>query len=590
MSYKKHYLLVLICIAFIINANTLKHGYVLDDILVYTQNDFVKKGLRGIPDILTTDFFYGFEKTENDLSGGRYRPLTLVMFAIEYALVGENTFINHLINVLLFCVLIALLYRFFKQIIFSGNELPSFIATLFFAIHPIHTEVIANIKSRDEILAFIFLIISLLLFFRFQKLKSKKQLFFSCSLFFLSLLTKESSITFLAVYPLILYFFLKEGLFQSVKKSLLFFIPAAIYLYIRYLVVGFKQEPSAEIMNAPYLWATPIEAFATKVLMLGKYLWLLIFPHPLSYDYSYNQINYITPSSVLFWLSAGAYLFLLVTAIRSFKNRALISFVILYFLITISIISNFFLDIGAPMAERLLFQPSLFICIIFSQIIFYIHNKKNKIAYLFTGIIILFFGYKTITRNAEWKNNDTLFLSDVITCPNSAKTNMNVAVTYLRKGKADNNPELQKELFLKGIEYGEKSLKIYPNFVDGLLNTGVIYFNLNDWENATKLWSKAHQLSPQHPKAKEFTNGLSNEYVKKGYALYEQKKYFPAIEYYLKAIALNNKNIDAWYNLGGNYLLVNDTSKAQFAWEAVLKINPDHSLSKQWLKSISETK
>lgn len=81
-----HFAIVLFCLG--LYANTLNHGYVLDDKIVITENQFTKKGFSGIPDIMRTDAFVGFYgKEKNLVVGKRYRPLSIVTFAIELSLI-----------------------------------------------------------------------------------------------------------------------------------------------------------------------------------------------------------------------------------------------------------------------------------------------------------------------------------------------------------------------------------------------------------------------------------------------------------------------------------------------------------------------
>ena len=97
--------MLLFAFSFLLYANTLTHGFVQDDAIVITDNMFTSKGVDGIPGILSKDTFFGFFKVEgkeNLVSGGRYRPLTLVLFALLYQLVGNNPFWFHLVTVLLF--------------------------------------------------------------------------------------------------------------------------------------------------------------------------------------------------------------------------------------------------------------------------------------------------------------------------------------------------------------------------------------------------------------------------------------------------------------------------------------------------------
>jgi len=91
MKQNKKIYLILFIFTFLLYGNTLTHDFALDDAIVITDNDFTKKGIRGIPDILTNDTFTGFFGVKKNLvSGGRYRPLSLVLFAIEYQLLVKT--------------------------------------------------------------------------------------------------------------------------------------------------------------------------------------------------------------------------------------------------------------------------------------------------------------------------------------------------------------------------------------------------------------------------------------------------------------------------------------------------------------------
>src|ERR1035437_6866636 len=103
---------VVFLFAFLLYANTLNHGYVLDDDVVYLKNKDVQAGLRGIPGILHHSFIYGFTG-HNDQS---YRPVVLVIFAIEKDFFGNNPHTGHFINILLFGLSCILLFRLMKQL------------------------------------------------------------------------------------------------------------------------------------------------------------------------------------------------------------------------------------------------------------------------------------------------------------------------------------------------------------------------------------------------------------------------------------------------------------------------------------------
>ena len=167
--------------AVVLYANTLNHEFAFDDSVVITGNKYTRQGFEGIKTLATKDLFYGIYGNSLDLEGGRWRPFTLVMFAIEYRFFGDNASPYHFINVLLYGITAIVLFMTLMQMFASplvplssgrgdkrgeaSGVLLAFITTLLFIAHPIHTEVVANIKSRDEIISFLFLCLSLYFLF-----------------------------------------------------------------------------------------------------------------------------------------------------------------------------------------------------------------------------------------------------------------------------------------------------------------------------------------------------------------------------------------------------------------------------------------
>lgn len=110
--------------------------------------------------------------------------------------------------------------------------------TLLFIAHPVHTEVVANIKSRDEILAFLFLVLALSFWGNYARKPQAKTLLLALLAYTGALFSKESAVTFLAIFPLTFYFFERQKLTKAIKYSLPFFIPTLFFLTVRFAVIG----------------------------------------------------------------------------------------------------------------------------------------------------------------------------------------------------------------------------------------------------------------------------------------------------------------------------------------------------------------
>jgi len=230
----KYYPILLILCCFGLYSNSLSNQFVLDDGMVLTDNVVVKKGITNFVEIVSNDLYYGIKETNLKSSGGRWRPLSLVLLSLEYSLFGLNPFFFHLINILLYSFTALILYLVLKEIIFKGQHSVAFLATLIFIFHPIHTEVVSNIKSMDEILSLLLLLSTWYFTFKFINTKYKYYLLFAILTYGLALLSKENGLVFLFILPISFYFFSNLKTIQIIKISLPFIFIAILYSLIRF--------------------------------------------------------------------------------------------------------------------------------------------------------------------------------------------------------------------------------------------------------------------------------------------------------------------------------------------------------------------
>ncbi|MGZ4034485.1 MAG: hypothetical protein ACXVP4_06435, partial [Bacteroidia bacterium] len=308
--------LILIIIGFIFYSNSFSNEYALDDGIVILKNDYVQQGFRGIKKIFKTDAYESFYRqmgAKQQLSGGRYRPFSIATFAVEQQLFQSNAkvkppddvaHVRHVMNVLFYILSVVFLLFFLRKFVFKENYLVAFLTCLIFLIHPLHTEVVANIKSRDEILSFLFIILTFTSVFSFRETKQKRFLIFGLLFYFLALLSKEYAITLLVLLPMLLYIIKSESTTESIIAVIGMLVVAGIYMAIRFSIVGKgATEENPDVLNNPYMFATHSEKWATKIEVLDHYLRLLFYPQPLSSDYSYNTIPYKSFENPLVWLS-----------------------------------------------------------------------------------------------------------------------------------------------------------------------------------------------------------------------------------------------------------------------------------------------
>ena len=260
LPFRKYFLAFLFLFSCVLYANTLGHQYAFDDSIVITENPYTQAGISGIPKLLTSDFFEGIYGYQTDLAGGRYRPLSLMSFAVEYQFFGMNPMIGHLFNIVYYGLVLLMLFLVLEQW-FGKESIVPFLASLIFLVHPLHTEVVANIKSRDEILGFLFLLLSLYYLFRNDGVKN---LVLSALFYFVSLLAKETGITYVVIFPLVLYVFRNENINSALKKTAPLTVVALVYFMVRTAIVGsIGGGDSADIMENPFVNSPFAEKYAT---------------------------------------------------------------------------------------------------------------------------------------------------------------------------------------------------------------------------------------------------------------------------------------------------------------------------------------
>ena len=258
---KRLYALVIFVFSFVLYFNTLFNDYNLDDELVTKSHQVTSKGW----DVLKFNFaaFNSVELKDSsftqklkyflpvvfrvpyyqDKSGYKYeyRPLVFASFALEHALFSKKTIVNgsetetdsagvsHFINVLLYALLCTLLFWVLCRLFSNYSIIFPFIVALLFAAYPMHTEVVASIKNRDELLALIFGLLSLKLSITFIEKPKPGPLVLLLLFFIAGILSKPTTIIFALFIPLCLIVFTKASYRRVILLAVALIIPSVLY-------------------------------------------------------------------------------------------------------------------------------------------------------------------------------------------------------------------------------------------------------------------------------------------------------------------------------------------------------------------------
>ena len=570
--------------AFVLYANTLGHGFVLDDPLAIEFNKNVTSGFSGIGDILKGGY------RENNFGGQLYRPVSLIQFAVEWQISPNNPFIHHFFNVLWFGLTVVLMFFVLRQWLPKKNIVLSLATALIFAAHPIHTEVVANIKSRDEIMSLFFILASFYLYSNYLDSRGAKWLMAALGAYFLALISKESAVTVFPIFGMISWWLYGKNVKQSIINGFFFLVPVLVLFLIRYSIFGAAAAPVVDIMDNPIVSASGwMERMATSIVILWQYISLLIFPHPLSSDYSYSVIPVTDFGNITAIMSLSIHLCLAVIAVKMIKTRSFISFTFIAYFMAISLYSQIPMIIGTMFGERLAYLPSFWFVAGVVYLLFTANKDSDSLQTtelksfwnthkILTSSIVLvsiLFSIKTISRNSVWKDNYTLFTTDAATYPVSVRLNNGAADQLLKAaGEAGLTEEEVNNRLTKAEEYCNKIMKIRP-VATAFLTLGNIRMKQKKYEESIAYYDQVNDLKNIVDRNKALA------YRELGRQAGEKEQNIVKSQDMLtKSLALNEGDAETWYLMGVSYGVSGNHQKAAENFEKAYQINPTPQYAK----------
>ena len=634
--------IIFVVVAFLAYGDTLWLKYASDDRMIIYENDYTLQG--DVKSVMTKDAFTGyFGEGDQLVAGGRYRPLSQLTFMAEYQAFGgkikdevglhrapqnEELFANsalpyiqHGINVLYFILLCLFIYitlqKIFPQL---DNEkwylsLP-FLATLLFLLHPLHTEAVANIKGRDEIMSMIGAMAALLTALKFMESRKWWWLALSFVGMLFGLFSKENAVTFLAVIPLALLFKGTERKLDYVWTLLPALVASAIFIVVRSRVLGGVLDTTHQemVLNNPFVNTTKAQEVATVLLTWDIYFKLLIFPHPLTHDYYPHQIEITNFSNGVVWfvllivLAMLAYVvYVLVQIFKGKRNdNQIFAFGIALFFITFSITSNLLFNIGTFMNERFMFMPLLG----FALVVAYAFQKwatrgvkmrqevvKRRVKQADTmpawvtapiAMVVVFlllctaYTGKTAVRNWAWHDDNKLFITDVETSTESMKCNLSAGGSYLNLYKKEKNTKKKNKYLKKAELHLNKALALGRSDTDTWSLLGQLYCYKKDYVNAARCYTNVLQGKPDDKTALENLEMMKGASVAEANRLIEEGKRAEALALAQSAI-VDDPNSVALLNILGR--LSGEVAAAELAQaENALQAQPDNKNLQQTIQ------
>ena len=478
------FLIFCFVLVFLIYGHTLSGDFVFDDRSIVSYYPLLED-INNLPQVASMGYW-----TEES---GLYRPVVLISYSLNSAFFGPSPFSFHLINLILYVLTGYLLYLFIRKV-FPEKEKFAYLLSIIFLVLPIHTEVVANIVGRAEILALFFSLLT------FLELVKKKSNFWKAGLWFLLAIgSKEVAIAVLPISLFILFYknkciLKKENIWNYFSPIIILSLSAFTYFSIRFLVLGqYFLATNASIVENSLKFASSGERINTSFKIIFLYIKKSFLGFNLCSDYSYNQItiseSFFNLETLLGFL---IFIFFLFTPIFFLGRFPVLTLGSAFFLFSFLPVSNLFFPIGTIAGERLMFFPSVGLSIYLAQGLIWIYNlKKGKFfhflsVFLIAGLIF-FYGAKGFIRSFDWLTEKNLFISAAQCAPNSVLSRSNMGTVYYLE---NNYNEAEKEII--------EAHKIYDKYSKAINNLGLIYWKRGEYNKAEEQYFKAIKNWPPY--------------------------------------------------------------------------------------------
>ena len=569
-------------LGFLLYANTLGHQYTLDDFSIIKSNWITKGGLKNIGLIFSTEYRFGSWNSVGSL----YRPIPLTMFAFEWQIAPDKPMLGHALNALFYALTGWALWNTWRRILVNYPPALIAITVLVFMAHPIHTEVVANIKSRDEILALLFSTLTLRAIWEFIATDDLKWLFAAVLSYMIAMFSKESSLTFMAVFPLAMWYFSSASGGKIAKTTGALLVPAVVFLLIRKHILDAQPYPESYSILDNFMVETKNqgERLASAFMMCGRYLWTLLLPHPLVCDMGYPQMKVVSFGDWRAIAGFITYVGMGVWALANLSRKHILSFAILFYLSTFSVFSNVLMLIGTSYGERLLYIPSFGFALAVGWLfckIFKINdlrevwnpNGKGIALWMAVGVLIAAYSLKTVFRNGAWYDSASLYAADLPNSPNCAKLNYHNALETVRIGM-DEKESIVKDVeqVKRGIECYDKCIELYPQYHDAYGSRGLAYFRLGEVlknpEEQRAAWDKA---LTDYQESLKYRYNNSEVLSNMGKIYFSRGQPEKAEEVYRKSVEFDPRFVDGRRNLGAVLAMQKKFPQAIEQWKEALK-------------------
>jgi tetratricopeptide (TPR) repeat protein len=453
-------------------SNSFQAALVFDNASVIGEDPRIRVAApENIESILKGRYWYG--DSLRAVTSPWYRPFTTFSYLVNYAVLGNGPRPAgyHWVNFALHAAVVALVYAL--GVLIFGGSAPAWAMAAIWALHPLLTEAVTNIVGRAELLAALGVLAGLLCHVKGASATGRRRVAWLAGLGAaqaVGLFSKENG----AVLPVIMLLYdltwpERATWRRRAAAYAVVALPIAAYLYLRsgvgiHMVVEYTENP---LVSAGF-WTAKLTAFK----VIGKYLWLFLWPARLSADYTYNTVELFgwrwwnwedAQALIALAICLAAALLAVLLWVRWRRTGRPLLFFLVFFFVALAPASNVFMTGGSTMAERFLYLPSVGLagCVVAAICALgrrgWLHPPAAaRVAWAALGLVSLAYAARTYDRNFDWQDERSIWASTVAVCPGSVRAHYSLGLALERD--PDRLPEAIAEY--------ETALQIEPDFAE----------------------------------------------------------------------------------------------------------------------------
>jgi protein O-mannosyl-transferase len=475
-------------------AITIGGTYIYDDVQIVTVDPRIKNPHQW-KYLWTRDYFNG--GLDN-----LYRPLVSQSYALQWWLHGDKPWAFHLVNILLASAVAAAVAELARRI---WGWKTAMIAGVLFAAHPVHSEVVAGIVGRAELMCALGIVGAMILFLR--KPMTVLRAWAIGALSILAMLSKEQG---LLMPVLLIILFPIRGATEPTERRpmrvlamlILWSVAGLIVLREEILNLHFAWERSRlDFTIQPMMRSVGTDRWLMPVVLVGHYFQLLVAPIHLSIDYGYAVMGWkVDLADPYLYAGFFAIVAWIVCAIVALHRRWWNTLICLLALaITYSMASNIML-IATNFAERLIYIPSIFFIMLIAAAL---AQLPRRIGPVVVTLLLALCLLRTITYVSRWNNRHDFYAYESALQPRSIRLMMLLAYDDYSHDDFDSARKLMQD-----------AREIPPEYEQTWQLAGEIEEKAGDYATALADYRKAFQIehnSPMYDKIGEMMRKVAEQ-------------------------------------------------------------------------------